>query len=149
VTRLTPSPYRPWRTRGKVRRAGQIGLTLLLAAVGLILARHLRLPGGMIIGAMALTAVASLLNAPLAPPPLWLRQAARIVLGLAIGATVTMDTLRTVAGALLPVTFIVLAMALAGLAVAHVIHRVTGLSLPTALCGSAPGVLAAMVTLAE
>ncbi len=149
MAELTPAPYRPWRTRGKLRRAGQIGLTLLLAAVGLVLARQLRLPGGMIIGAMALTAVASLLNAPLAPPPLWLRQAARIVLGLAIGATVTLDTLRTVAGALLPVTFIVLAMALAGLAVARVIHRVTGLPLPTALCGSAPGVLAAMVTLAE
>ena len=133
----------------RLDHAYKTALTLLLAGVGLTLARHFRLPGGMIIGAMAATAVASLLDMPVAALPHWMRQGARTLLGLTIGTAVTAETLRTVSSALLPVITIILAMTAAGLAVAWAINRVTGMSLPTALCGSAPGVLSAMVALAD
>ncbi len=135
-----------------VHKAGfswRLALTLLLGGLGAALAQRYHLPGGMIIGAMAITGAASLLGAPLVNPPSWMRRVARIVLGLTIGATVTLATLRTVAAAMGPVLLIIVAMVGAGLLVARIIHRVTGMSLATAFSGAAPGVLSAMVALAE
>jgi membrane AbrB-like protein len=120
-----------------------------MAAIGMALAKWLHIPGGAIIGAMILTAIARLLNAPLDEPPSWLRTVARIVLGLTIGATVTTETIQAVARALLPVSVMVVAMMALGLVVAWAVHRWAHMALPTALCGTAPGALSGMVTLAD
>ena len=87
----------------------KVGGTLLVGAVGVVAARALSLPGGAFTGAMLATAIASLLQAPLGEPPKWLRSAARVVLGLTVGASVTPDTLGPSRG-LVPVAIMVVAM---------------------------------------
>ncbi|MHB0857666.1 MAG: AbrB family transcriptional regulator [Anaerolineae bacterium] len=133
----------PW---GLIPRVGQ---ALLVAAAGLLVAQALRVPGGAFLGAMLATATLRLAEVPLEEPPTWLRSLTRILIGLTIGATVTPDTMRAVLGALLPVVITIVAMVGIGVGVAWAISRLTGMDLPTALCGSTPGALAAMVALAE
>lgn len=127
----------------------QAGLTLLVGLGGALLAKRYGFPGGAFTGAMLATAGARLCTAPLEDPPKWLQVVARIVLGLTIGALVTPDTLRSIVQMAIPVTATVLAMAALGTLAAWAISRFTGMPLPTALCAATPGVLAAMVALAD
>jgi membrane AbrB-like protein len=126
-----------------------VGLCLLVAAVGAAAGRYFHLPGGPFTGALVASAVVRLLERPVAEPPRWLRSLARIVLGLTIGAAVTMETLRAIAGAIVPVGANVLMLVVLGMALAWAINRLTHMDLASALCACSPGVLAAMVSLAE
>lgn len=101
------------------------------------------------VGALIVAGGARVLGAPMEQPPSWLRSSARIVLGLTIGVTVTSETLRVVAESLVPVAIMVVFMVVLGFATAWALIRLTRMSAPTALCGSSPGALAAMVTLAD
>lgn len=101
------------------------------------------------VGALIAAGGARVLGAPLRQPPSWLRSSARTVLGLTIGITVTAETLRIVAESLVPVAIMVVFMLLLGFATASVLVRLARMSPPTALCGSSPGALAVMVTLAD
>ena len=122
---------------------------MLVAGLGLVVARRLGLPGGPFTGAMLATATAALLDAPLAEPPGWLRTAARTVLGLTIGASVTGQTLRSIAGVLAPAAAMIVVIIAAGVLVAWLMSRWARVDLSTALCGAAPGVLTAMVALTD
>lgn len=130
------------------KRARRVGLTLIIGGLGVLLARHLQLPGGPIVGAIVLTGAANLLGAPLDEPPGWLRSAGRVVLGLTIGATVTSDTLQAIGRAQLPVTVMIVMMISLGFLVAWVIHHLVHMPLATALCGSSPGGLTTLVVMA-
>ncbi len=127
----------------------KVGVTLAVGLGGALLAKRFGFPGGVFTGAMLAAAVARLCEAPVEAPPKWLQVVARIVLGLTIGALVTPDTLRSIAEMAIPVTVTVLSMAVLGTLVAWVINRLTGMPLPTALCAATPGVLSAMVALAD
>lgn len=133
-------------TRANIYR---VGLALLVGAIGVGLSRVVDIPGGAFTSALVLTAVACLAGLPLTTPPNVLRSAGRILLGLTVGASVTSETLVIVANALLPVAVTIMAMIGFSLLVSRVITRLTSMSRATALCGSAPGALAAMVALAE
>ncbi len=98
---------------------------------------------------MLLAAAASLLGLRQKEPPRWLGVAARITLGVTTGASVTMATVQAVARALLPVSLMIVTLMLIGLLVAWALNRWAHMPLPTALCGAAPGALAAMVSLAD
>ena len=124
-------------------------IALLLGAVGAAAGRALRIPGGPFTGALLLAALGRLLGGPVSEPPRWLRSAARIVLGITVGASVTLETLREVGRAFVPVVIMVLAMIALGILAAWVIHRATGMIWPTALFGCAPGALANMVAAAD
>lgn len=126
-----------------------VALTLAVGAIGAFAGRHFQMPGGAFTGALAAVAVVRLLNGPADELPKWLRSSARIVLGLTIGASVTPATLQTVARALLPVAIAILALIAFGFIAAWALRRWTRMTLPTALCGSAPGMLAGMVALAD
>lgn len=133
-------------------RLGLSWKVLLGLAIGLASsfgARAIGFPGGAITGALVGTGVARLLNAPLEEPPKWLRSAARALLGLTIGATVTAETVQVVARALGPVAVMILVIMALGLLAAWVINRTTPMALSTALCGASPGALGAMVALAD
>lgn len=134
---------------GRILPALRLVLTLLVSAIGAVLARHINLPGGAIIGAIVLTGIARLCGAPLSELPPKLRMAARVVMGLTIGATVTPETLRAIGGALLPVLAMVVIMLAIGLATGWCLYRLARMPLPTALCSTAPGALGAMVALTE
>jgi membrane AbrB-like protein len=98
---------------------------------------------------MVAAAVANLLWKPMVGPPEWMRQAARVVLGMMIGMSITPETLHAVAGALLPVSIMVVALMVLATAVAWGLYRWGHLDLPTALCGASPGNLSAIVTVAQ
>lgn len=124
-----------------------MGLSLLLGGLGALLARSLHLPGGAVIGAIVLTAVGNLVGISLEEPPSWLRAAARIVLGLTIGATVTPDTVAAIGRAQLPILGMIFCMLGLGMLIAWAIHRLTHMPLSTALCGSSPGGLTTLVVM--
>jgi len=124
-------------------------LALFLGAIGAALGRALRIPGGAFTGALFLTAIGRLLQWPVAESPRWLRSAARTVLGITVGATVTAETIREVGRAFGPVVIMVLTMIALGIAAAWAIHRLTRMPWPTALFGCAPGALANMVAAAD
>lgn len=124
-------------------------VTLAIGAAGMFLGRWLQIPGGAFTGALLVTAVGRLLGGPMAEPPKWLRSLARIILGLSIGATVTPQTVATVGRALLPIAAMVFIVIALSLLAAWAIHRWAHMDLPTALCSTAPGALAAMVALAD
>lgn len=132
--------------KGKI---AHILLTLGIGAIGMALARLLRIPGGAFMGAFVVTALVNLLKAPLGQPPKLLRTAGRSVLGLTIGATVTNETVQAVARALLPVSIMIVMLLLLGLGAAWLLQRWMHMPRATALCGTAPGALAAMVSLAD
>jgi uncharacterized protein len=124
-------------------------LCLVATAVGAGAGRLAHIPGGAFTGALVAAATARLLDWPVAEPPIWLRTLARVVLGLTIGAAVTTDTLRAIAGALLPVTINIVALVVLGIVLAMTISRFTHMDLASALCAATPGALGAMVSLAD
>ncbi|MBC7235943.1 MAG: AbrB family transcriptional regulator [Chloroflexi bacterium] len=132
-----------------LKKGARVLGTLALGTLGALGARTLAMPGGAFIGAIAITAIARLLNAPLDRPPRWARSIGRVALGLTIGVAVTGETLRTIARAQLPVMVIIFGLMFLGLGTAVIISKFTHMPLPTALCSASPGALSAMVTLAD
>jgi uncharacterized protein len=131
------------------RMVAQLCLTFLIAGAGMVLAQWVHLPGGPLVGALLVTSAARLLNAPLEAPRNWMKALGRILIGLGLGAKITPETLQTIARALVPMLVMIAAVILLGLLMAQLIHRYTRMPMPTALCSSAPGGLAAMVALAD
>ncbi len=124
-------------------------LALAAALIGVWAGRTLNIPGGSFSGAMLLTGIVNLWLGSLRDAPKWLQSAARSMLGLSIGASVTSATIQAIAGALVPVIVMIVAVTLVGILAAWAISRYTQMRLPTALCAAAPGALPAMVTLSE
>jgi uncharacterized protein len=127
------------------------GLWLALAAglFGLWAGRTLNIPGGGFTGAMLATGAVNLWLGSLRDAPRWAQTAARAVLGISIGASVTGETVQAIANSLAPVGLMIVAVTFVGVVAAWAISRHTRMLLPTALCGAAPGALPAMVTLSE
>ena len=123
--------------------------TLGIGAVGMATAAALDVPGGPFTGAIVFTATARLLGAPLREAPDWLKTISRVLLGLSVGISVTPETVRVIGRALPVVLATILGLIGLGLAIARAVNRITGMPLPTALCGSTPGGLAVMVALSE
>ena len=120
---------------------------LLLSAAAGGLALH-RLPGGLVVGAMVGSAAYSLLRggAQLAfPTPL--RTAAFVVLGAAIGSTVTRPLLVALRGSLLPAVLAAVLIILGGVAVAAVL-RVLGIAPAGAVLATSPGAISAVSAVA-
>jgi uncharacterized protein len=121
-------------------------LILLLAAAtagGLVLQR-LDLPGGLVVGSMVGAAGYSLLQGGeqvSIPGPL--RTAAFLVLGAAIGATVTRATVASLGGILLPAVLSAALIILAGVAIAYLLQTL-GVAPPGAVLATSPGALSAL-----
>jgi uncharacterized protein len=126
-----------------------IWLALAVGLVGVWAGRTFPIPGGAFTGVMLLVGGVNLWLGSLRDAPKWAQTAARSILGLSIGASVTNETVQAIARALVPVVVMIVAVTLVGIAAAWAISRYTRMRLPTALCGAAPGALPAMVTLSE
>lgn len=124
-------------------------LGLGVSLVGVWLGWRFNIPGGPFTGAMILTGLVNLWLGTLEDAPKALQTAARAVLGVSIGASVTRETIQAVARSLGPVVVMVVIVTLVGILAAWAISRYTKMGLPTALCGAAPGALPAMVALSE
>jgi len=131
-----------------VRHKG-LWLSLAFGALGAWLGPVINLPGGSFTGTMLATGLANLKLGTLEDAPVPMQLLARVLLGLSIGASVTDETVRTIAHSLAPVSLMIVAVAAAGVIAGRAMSRHTGMALPTALCAAAPGALGAMVTLSE
>lgn len=131
-----------------IERKG-LWLSLFFSALGVWLAPLLGVPGGAFTGAMLATGAANLVFGNLQDAPRCMQLLARVILGLSIGVSVTEETIQAIARSFLPVVIMIVAVTLLGLIAAWAISRYTSMSMPTALCGAAPGALPAMVALSE
>lgn len=124
-------------------------LVLAIGSLGSLVASWVNLPGGAFTGALLATAAMSIARGGRSSVPDWVGSLARIVLGVSVGARVNAELLGAISRALGPVVGVVLVMVASGYLIARLLHRFTSLDLPTALCGSSPGALPAMVALSE
>lgn len=124
----------------------------LLAGVSLIggtLGYILRLPVGILTGAMFASAATSLLFGELPPMPNVLRTVAQIGIGIIIASNITMSTLHQFVELWLPVVALTAAMLVCSVLLAVLLHRMTGWDYPTCLLSSSLGGLSQMSIISE
>lgn len=120
---------------------GLWGLALTLAAGGLggWAAHALRLPGGAVLGSLIAAGALHIALPALVPVPDAVRITAQILVGTAVGTTLSRDPLRAllrVTASALPLLCLLLAMGVLG---GFLFARVSDLSLVTTLFSTAPG----------
>ncbi len=122
-------------------------LALAAATVGGLLLQRLAVPGGLIFGALLGAAAVSLAtDRTIAIPPVG-RSAAFIVVGAAIGVTVTRAALVTLRPVLVPALLSGALIILAGIAIAYLL-RVTGMAPPGDVLATSPGALSVISAVA-
>jgi uncharacterized protein len=127
-----------------------MSLVLLLAsasAVGLLFQRF-GVPGGLIVGGMVGAAAYTLVRGgPAITVPGPLRTVAFLVLGAAIGATVTRDVVVGLRLVILPALLAAVLIILAGIAIAYLLGAL-GVAPPAAVLATSPGALSALTAAA-
>jgi membrane AbrB-like protein len=116
---------------------------------GGLLAERLDVPGGMLVGAMATAAVAQLLGVDWGKPPTVLGLVGKVMLGTAVGSSFNRDVLARLGALLLPAIAAILGMIAAGIGLACLLSKWTGLEVSTALFSLTPGGVAEMVAISE
>ncbi len=121
-----------------------LGLLAAAAVAGTLLARAVRLPAAQLVGPMLVSAAIHLAGWTEAAPPVELVSISQVVIGTAIGCrfagTSTGFVLRCVRLAV-GATFLMMAVSLA---IAYLVHALTGLPTPSLILAYAPGGLAEM-----
>jgi membrane AbrB-like protein len=121
--------------------------TLLIAAIGGTLFTLIGFPAGLIAGSVVAVAAAALLGRPMTIP-LWLARVTFVLVGIALGAVVTPETLKGIAA--WPISVAILAVAIGCMIVATTCYLrfVHGWDSLSALFGASPGSLAQTMGLA-
>jgi hypothetical protein len=121
---------------------------LLLGTIGGLLGSRLKLPGGIMLGAM----LAVLLFKVLAEQPLPIPQSyafgVQILIGILVGAGYTPEIGRMLLRILLPVVASTVILVAGGLLVCLVLVKTGVLDLPTAYLSTSPGAMSVLVSLA-
>jgi membrane AbrB-like protein len=125
-----------------------LGLTLVCGAVGVALARLLRVPAGGLLGPMTVALILTLGGVPATPPPALVVELAYAVIGWQAGVRFTRESLRQVAG-LLP-TAVALIAAVVGLcaALGALLARLTGATPLEGYLATTPGGIYAVLATA-
>ncbi len=113
-------------------------LTMLCAAVGGLLLRRLRVPGGMIVGAVLGAAAYNLLTGHARSHEL-LKFAAQVTAGAYIGSGVRREDLRQIRSMVRPILTVLGCLLVINLSAGLLMRAVGDIDLFTALLGSAPG----------
>ena len=116
-------------------------LTLVVAAAGGLLARRLRIPGGIVLGSIAAAALLQALASPSLLSPEW-RTGALIIIGTTTGSTLNRDLLRLFGRIALPGVVSVTIMLMTGVVVGSLVAGLGVLDPATALFAFAPGGIA-------
>ncbi|MCJ7737920.1 MAG: AbrB family transcriptional regulator [Anaerolineae bacterium] len=124
-------------------------LALAGAWLGGWIATRAGIPTGDLIGGMVAVAVANLAGANLGPLHPVLRQLAQLLIGIAVGAQVTVESLKKLHRLALPAAAIIVSLVGFGLASGWVLHKATPLDLPTALLSAVPGGASTMPVIAQ
>lgn len=135
--------------KGLGTKMGYIALTLLIAAVGGIVALKLRIPAGALIGSMVVVAVVQGSGAHLGTLPSWTRTAVQILLGAVIGLSITPQVVQDLKQIALPAALLVITLLTTGLITGWVISKISSLDIVTALFSSAPGGMTDLVLLSS
>ena len=124
-------------------------LTAVCAAIGLPLARLLRVPAGGLLGPMAVALVLTLAGATgAAQPPGLLVELAFAVIGWQAGVRFTRESLRVVAGLLPAATALIAAVVVGCAALGAMLARLTGVTPLEAYLATTPGGIYAVVATA-
>jgi membrane AbrB-like protein len=131
--------------------AGMISMliALCLGVVGGLLAVRIRVPTGDMVGPILLVGGANLLGADLGPLPPAFRQAAMLLIGTAVGAQVTANSLRQLRQVLLPAAAMIATLIGTGLLLGWALSEVTPLDPVTALLCGVPGGASTMPIIAH
>jgi hypothetical protein len=132
-------PVGVWRT----------GITLALGSLGGLLALRVGVPTGDMIGAILLTGGLNLLGAGLGPLNANLRQAAMLLIGTAVGAQMSKESLQRLRKVALPAALFIALLIAAGLLLGWGLVQVTPLDPATALLSSVPGGASTMPAIAH
>jgi membrane AbrB-like protein len=124
-----------------------VALTLVAAAGGALLARAVRLPGGVLLGALLAAASVQMLVEP-GPLPSWLRLVAQLAIGAVLGARLHAGSLRDVRRWAGPFAIALVAVLAAAAAGAALLVTTTGMAWSVALLSVLPGGAADAVALA-
>ncbi|NLM71745.1 MAG: AbrB family transcriptional regulator [Synergistaceae bacterium] len=141
-----PGPGEP-----EVRHRTASGYALLAAAAvsGGFAGYMLRLPAGVMTGAMIGTAAANLLREGLPSVPRVLVSTAQAIIGLTIASNISASTFGGLGRQWLPVSVVLMLMLLGSIAIAELLHRMTGWNYPTCLLSASLGGLSQMIVIAD
>ncbi len=124
-------------------------LLFTIALAGGLTGFFLRMPVGLLTGAMFSVAAAGLTGLDLGRVPPVLRTMAQIGIGVVIASNVTLSTLRQFTLLAGPVILLTVIMVLCSIALAVLLHKMTGWNYPTCLLSTSLGGLSQMSIIAE
>ncbi len=128
---------------------GRGAILLALGSAGALLGQALRLPAGVMLGALLSSGIYRLAGGDAGPWRGRYGQIGRLLLGTIIGAAFGPDVIAPIEAALLPMMAVTAVIIGAGLALGWALARFTQLDITTALISTVPGGLPAMVAMAE
>ncbi|KKM09917.1 hypothetical protein SY88_16550 [Clostridiales bacterium PH28_bin88] len=126
-----------------------LALTLVIAAVGGLVALKLRIPAGAMVGSMVLVAIAQGSGMPLGSLPSWTRVVIQILLGAMIGLSFTPQVVHELKQIALPAVVLVITLLTTGIITGLVISRISKLDVVTSLFSTAPGGMTDMVLISS
>ncbi len=121
--------------------------TLLIAAGGAAAFSLIGFPAGMVTGSLLCVALAALLGRPMMVP-LPLTRVISVLVGIALGAVVTPETLRGIVTFPLSIAVLTVSTVCMIVATTYYLRLVHGWDARSAVCGASPGGLAQVMTLA-
>lgn len=124
-------------------KADQLVITLFAAALGGIVARRLRVPGGVPLGAMVSSAIANGIIGSTSSIPLPVSGVVFILLGSSVGATIRSEMLKALRAALFPALVSATLLIACGIGVAQLL-RTLGMSPPGDVLATSPGGLSVL-----
>lgn len=122
--------------------------TLLIGGVGGYLGIKLKIPAGAMIGAMVFVGVFNVFTGKGDIPPNF-KLVAQVVIGSMIGLNFTMESIKGLKDLILPAIVLVIGLTALSIGLGIIIHKFTGVDLPTALFSAAPGGIADMTIMSE
>jgi uncharacterized protein len=121
--------------------------TLLIAAAGAAVFHAIGFPAGLVTGSLLCVAAAALLGRPMMVPP-HLARVVSVLVGIALGAVVTPETLRGVITFPLSIAVLTASTVCMIVATTYYLRLVHGWDARSAVCGASPGALAQVMVLA-
>lgn len=123
-------------------------LTCGIGFLGALIGKKLKLPAGLMIGAIVSVSAVNL-TVGVAPIPPFLRMMTQVIAGAFIGAGLTHDSLRLMKQLMKPAVIIVVSLVSVNLFLGLTLYHFTSMDLCTALFATTPGGLSEMLIISE
>ncbi len=123
-------------------------VTVVIGIIGSLIATKLRMPGGMMVGAMILVAVFNIFTGKGTFPRIF-KTFLQVFSGVIIGSRVGRKDVKELRFIIVPTIILLIFMMIMNVTLGYLIHKVGGLDIITSLFSSSPGGLSDMGLLAE